>query len=62
VAEVDGFAFHATREPLENDRSRDLALASAGVHVVRVTWTRLVGEPEVVLAQLAQALGARSVR
>lgn len=62
VAEVDGFAFHAAAEPFENDRRRDFALASSGISVVRVTWKRLVKEPEVVLGQLAQALGARAAR
>jgi very-short-patch-repair endonuclease len=56
VAEVDGFAFHSAADAFENDRSRDLALASAGLRVVRITWKNLVAEPEVVLARLAQAL------
>jgi hypothetical protein len=60
VAEIDGYAFHASRSAFERDRDRDAALLAAGVRVVRVTWRRLVREPEAVVARIAQAL-ARSV-
>jgi very-short-patch-repair endonuclease len=60
VAEVDGFAFHADAHAFENDRGRDLVLASVGLRVVRITWKALVKEPEVVLARLAAALAVNA--
>ena len=60
VAEVDGFAFHAAADAFENDRSRDLVLASVGLRVVRITWKNLVREPEVVIARLAAALAVNA--
>lgn len=56
VAEVDGYAFHADGIAFENDRRRDLLLASRGFRVVRVTWRQLGREPETVLGRIAQAL------
>lgn len=59
VVEVDGFAFHASREAFERDRARDAALQAAGYRVIRVTWRRLVEEPYAVVATLAGALQPR---
>lgn len=59
VVEVDGFAYHAGREAFERDRRRDADLHAAGYRVLRVTWRRITGEPEAVVATIAQAL-ARS--
>lgn len=56
VAEVDGFAFHSTRQAFERDRARDAALQLAGYRVVRITWRQLVREPHAVVATLAAAL------
>jgi very-short-patch-repair endonuclease len=56
VAEIDGFAFHASRGAFERDRRRDAALAAAGLRVMRVTWQSLESEPFAVVARLAQAL------
>jgi very-short-patch-repair endonuclease/predicted transcriptional regulator of viral defense system len=56
VVEVDGFAFHASRESFERDRRRDAVLAAAGLRVIRITWRQLEGEPEAVLVRVAQAL------
>lgn len=56
VAEVDGFAFHRSRRPFENDRRRDARLAASGFRVLRVTWRQLSDEPHVVLVRLAQIL------
>lgn len=56
AVEMDGFAFHSTRRAFERDRRRDLALAAAGVRVVRLTWRRLHSEPEAILVLLALAL------
>lgn len=52
IVEVDGFAFHGTRAAFERDRRRDAELQAQGWRVVRLTWRRVVDEPEVVIAQL----------
>lgn len=56
VVEVDGYAFHAGRDAFERDRRRDADLQAAGHRVIRVTWRRLVDEPEALLVTLALAL------
>jgi len=59
VVEVDGRAFHSSARSFERDRRRDADLAALGFRVIRVTWNRIVHEPEALLVRLAQAL-ARS--
>jgi very-short-patch-repair endonuclease len=56
IAEVDGFAFHSSRDAFERDRERDGVLVAAGFRVLRVTWRQLTREPEAVLARLLRAL------
>jgi very-short-patch-repair endonuclease len=56
VLEIDGFAFHSTREAFERDRRRDAQLHAHGYRVMRVTWRQIVEEPEAVIARLAAAL------
>ena len=56
VVEVDGFAFHRDRDAFEADRRRDAELAARGFNVIRVTWRRLIDEPEAVLVRIGQAL------
>jgi very-short-patch-repair endonuclease len=60
VVEVDGFAFHSSRERFENDRRRDALLTARGYQVIRVTWRQMVQEPEAMLVRLARALDARA--
>ncbi len=60
--EVDGFAFHGSRYGFEDDRARDAELAARGVHVVRVTWRQIRGEPEAVIGRVARALGWAEAR
>lgn len=65
VAEMDGFDYHASRSAFEWDRKRDGRLATAGIRFLRVTWRRLVEEPEAVVADLSRALspgGDRNAR
>ena len=54
--EIDGYAFHRLRTAFETDRRRDADLLLAGYRVLRITWRRLVDEPEAVIAQIAAAL------
>jgi very-short-patch-repair endonuclease len=56
IVEVDGFAYHGTREAFERDRVRDAELQAAGYRVVRVTWRMIVEEPEALVARLAALL------
>jgi very-short-patch-repair endonuclease len=56
VVEVDGYAYHSGRAAFERDRVRDAELLASGFRVLRLTWRRLVEEPESVVARLAQAL------
>jgi very-short-patch-repair endonuclease len=61
AVEIDGFAFHSTRDRFEADRRRDARLRKAGILVIRITWRQLQREPEAVIADVAQAL-ARTAR
>ncbi|MFZ1995729.1 MAG: DUF559 domain-containing protein, partial [Solirubrobacteraceae bacterium] len=61
AVEIDGFAFHSTRDRFEGDRRRDARLRKAGILVIRITWRQLEREPEAVIADVAQAL-ARTAR
>ena len=58
VVEIDGFAFHGSREAFERDRRRDADLQAHGMRVLRVTWRQLQAEPASLIARLAQALVA----
>jgi very-short-patch-repair endonuclease len=58
VVEIDGFEFHSSRPAFERDRVRDAELQALGYRVLRITWRRLVDEPEAVVALLAAALSA----
>jgi very-short-patch-repair endonuclease/predicted transcriptional regulator of viral defense system len=49
VVEVDGFAYHSTREAFERDRRRDARLQAAGYRVVRFTYRQIVSEPGAVI-------------
>jgi very-short-patch-repair endonuclease len=60
VVEVDGYAFHSTREAFERDRARDAELTARGQRVLRVTWRQIVEEPEAVIARLAAALAVEA--
>lgn len=62
VVEVDGWAWHSSRNRFENDRQRDAALAAAGYTVLRITWRRIKDEPLAVVAQIAFMLGRLTPR
>jgi very-short-patch-repair endonuclease len=57
ILEADSWSAHGTRTAFERDRVRDAALGAAGWRVIRITWRRLIHEPEAVAAQLARLLG-----
>jgi very-short-patch-repair endonuclease len=58
--ELDGAAFHGSREQRERDLRRDAALATLGILVVRFSHTRLVYQPEQVREEVRAILAARS--
>jgi very-short-patch-repair endonuclease len=57
VVELDGRRYHHTRAAFERDRIRDAGLQVAGYRVLRITWTRLDREPDVVAATIRALLG-----
>jgi very-short-patch-repair endonuclease len=58
IVELDGYRYHGTRLAFERDRSKDAALQVAGYRVLRVTYRRLMREPEGVVADLRALLAA----
>jgi len=60
--EVDGYAFHRSRDRFEGDRLRDAGLAAQGILVIRVTWRQIRDEPVAVVGRVARALGRAEAR
>lgn len=56
VAEVDGYAFHASARSFVTDRRRDAELAAAGYRVLRFTWPDVTDACLATAVRLAQAL------
>lgn len=56
IAELDGFAFHATRRAFEQDRARDRRLQAHGWRVIRITWRQLHDDPQQLGDELAALL------
>jgi very-short-patch-repair endonuclease len=56
VVELDSREFHLTRRAFETDRKRDAALQVAGYRVIRITWRRLMNEPQAILGELEALL------
>lgn len=57
VVEVDGRAWHGV-DRMDADHTRQNALISAGLRVLRFTWWRIVNEPGAVIAEIRTALEA----
>jgi very-short-patch-repair endonuclease len=55
VAEVDGYAFHASRISFAADRQRDAELTAAGYRVLRFTWEDLTDHRLATAVRLGQA-------
>jgi very-short-patch-repair endonuclease len=56
VVETDGGAAHGTARARERDRVKDARLLVAGWRVLRVTYVRLLGEPEAVAEDVRELL------
>lgn len=54
--EVDGWAYHRTREQRQADARRDNVLTLAGWRVLRFTWEDVVDRPQYVLGMIRSAL------
>jgi len=61
VVELDGYAFHRTREAFERDRVRDGALQLAGYRVLRVTHRRLERDAAAIVDVVRSLLAVEPV-
>jgi very-short-patch-repair endonuclease len=52
AVELDGWAWHHTRDAFERDRERDQALTAAGWRVVRFTYNQVTRRPDAVISTL----------
>ena len=59
AVELDGAAFHGSRQARERDLRRDTALAGAGWIVLRFSYARLVADPEGCRREIVAALRHR---
>jgi very-short-patch-repair endonuclease len=57
VVEVDGYAWHSSRNRFERDRARDATITAAGFTVLRMTWRQITEQPAAVVAGIAWQLG-----
>jgi hypothetical protein len=56
VVEIDGYAFHGTRQAFEADRERDRRLLRSGYKVMRFTWRDLTERLDSVTSEIAHHL------
>jgi very-short-patch-repair endonuclease len=59
IVELDSWSFHRDRAAFERDRGRDATLQVAGYRVLRITYRRLVDEPDLVAREIEALLGRR---
>ena len=59
IVELDGWDFHADRATFESDRDHDASALAYGLITYRLTWRRLIGEPEQEAARLDAVLANR---
>ena len=59
IVELDGWGFHRSRHSFESDRERDAEMLARGLATVRITWDRLVLQPEREADRLHGILQAR---
>lgn len=60
IVELDSWGFHQDRESFENDRNRDVDNLVAGLVTYRLTWERMIGDPEHEARRLGKVLKDRS--
>ena len=59
VVELDGDAYHSTREARDADRERQTELAAAGYAVARFGWRDIMDRPDWCRAQVLDVVGHR---
>jgi very-short-patch-repair endonuclease len=59
VVEVDSYKYHRSRRKFEEDRARDTKRQLAGMACLRVTETRIAGEPHLVVRDVETMLRLR---
>jgi very-short-patch-repair endonuclease len=59
IVELDGYETHATRASFERDRERDAAMLAAGYVTIRITWERLLNDPQREAIRLLRILENR---
>ena len=59
IVELDGWAFHRTRNSFERDRERDTEGLAAGLPTVRITHERIMRQAEREALRLREILGQR---
>lgn len=62
AVELDGAAFHGSREQRERDLRRDSALAALGWVVLRFSYARLTADPDGCRREIVAAVRARLAR
>ncbi len=62
AVELDGAAFHGSREQRERDLRRDSALSALGWVVLRFSYSRLMADPEACRREIVAAVLARLTR
>jgi very-short-patch-repair endonuclease len=60
VIEVDGHAYHSTRQATSRDRRKDDDLEAAGFRVTRFTADHILHDPSDTLARAKRALAGAS--
>ncbi len=60
VLEVDGFAWHSSREAFEQDRLKDQWLEARGFRVLRFTWRQIQDHPLRTVTTIARMLPAET--
>jgi len=56
IAELDSWQAHGTRQAFRSDKTRDRHLLLAGYTTVRIAWSHLDNEPELLAADLRRLL------
>lgn len=59
AVELDGAAYHGSADARERDVRRDAALAAIGWLTVRITYERLIAEPEAIIQKLMRVIAVR---
>lgn len=62
IVEVDGFAYHSSREAMRRDVGRNNASALNGYPVLRYMPEHVWNEPERIVAEIRAVLGGRIIR